>query len=362
MKKMLAILVVAVMLLSVALVGCGQEGGTTPESPAAESSAATEASTAPADDTSAAPADEGGIKDVAVLIKATDSDFWQYVLVGATNYAAENPDKVKVTTDGPPNESDIDQQVSILEQIISREPDAIVIASTSSDATVPAIEGAVAKGIPVITVDNKVNTDKVATLLATDNLKGGATAADTLVEKLKAEGKELKGKVGVISNMAGVQVLTDRDQGFIDRMKEIAPDIELIETVYVDGDMTKAMDAAADQISANDDLLGFFADNNTVGSGTARAITEAGKENDLVLVAFDSDPEEIKGLGTGAVDALILQDPYGMGYKGVEDALKAISGETLESYVDTGVTVVTKDNMDDEEIKGLLDPMTKKIG
>lgn len=362
MKKMLAILVVAVMLLSVALVGCGQEGGTAPESPAAESSAATEASTAPADDTSAAPADEGGVKDVAVLIKATDSDFWQYVLVGATNYAAENPDKVKVTTDGPPNESDIDQQVSILEQIISREPDAIVIASTSSDATVPAIEGAVAKGIPVITVDNKVNTDKVATLLATDNLKGGATAADTLVEKLKAEGKELKGKVGVISNMAGVQVLTDRDQGFIDRMKEIAPDIELIETVYVDGDMTKAMDAAADQISANDDLLGFFADNNTVGSGTARAITEAGKENDLVLVAFDSDPEEIKGLGTGAVDALILQDPYGMGYKGVEDALKAISGETLESYVDTGVTVVTKDNMDDEEIKGLLDPMTKKIG
>lgn len=363
MKKMLAIMVVAVMLLSVALVGCGQEGGTASQA-SAESSAAGEASQAPADDGAAseAPADNGEPKDVAVLIKATDSDFWQYVLIGATNYAAENPDKVKVTTDGPPNESDIDQQVSILEQIISREPDAIVIASTSSDATVPAIEDAVAKGIPVITVDNKVNTDKVATLLATDNLKGGATAADTLVEKLKAEGKELKGKVGVISNMAGVQVLTDRDQGFIDRMKEIAPDIELIETVYVDGDMTKAMDAAADQISANDDLLGFFADNNTVGSGSARAITEAGKENDLVLVAFDSDPEEIKGLGTGAVDALILQDPYGMGYKGVEDALKAIAGETLESYVDTGVTVVTKDNMDDEEIKGLLDPTIKKIG
>lgn len=355
MKKMLAILVAAVLVVGI-FAGCA------PATPAETSTAPSESAAAPSSDGDASTpaADEGGVKEIAVLIKATDSDFWQYVLVGAENYAKDNPDKVNVTTYGPPNESDIDQQVSILEQIISSGPDAIVIASTSSDATVPAIEDAVSKGIPVITVDNKVNTDKVSTLLATDNLKGGAAAADTLVEKIKADGKELKGTVGVISNMAGVQVLADRDQGFIDRMKEIAPDIKLLETVYCDADMTKAMNAASDQIAANDDLLGFFADNNTVGSGSARAITEKGKENDLILVAFDSDPEEIKGLGTGAVDALVLQDPYGMGYQGVEDALKAIAGEKLESYVDTGVTIVTKDNMDDEEIKGLLDPMTKK--
>lgn len=356
MKKMLAILVVAVLAVSI-FAGCAQEVPTASQS-AAPSEAA---STAPEGGASDAPAtDAGGVKEVAVLIKATDSDFWQYVLVGAENYAAENPDKVHVTTYGPANESDIDQQVSILEQIISSSPDAIVIASTSSDATVPAIEDAVSKGIPVITVDNKVKTDKVSTLLATDNLKGGAAAADTLVQMIKDSGKELKGTVGVLSNMAGVQVLADRDQGFIDRMKEIAPDVKLLETVYADADMTKAMNAAGDIIAANDDLLGFFADNNTVGSGTARAITEKGKENDLVLVAFDSDPEEIKGLGTGAVDALVLQDPFGMGYFGVEDALKVLAGETLESYVDTGVTIVTKENMDQEEIKGLLDPMTKK--
>lgn len=349
MKKMLAILVVVVLAISV-FAGCAQQA------PAASSAAATDDGGAKAD----AGATTDGVKEVAVLIKATDSDFWQYVLVGAENYAKENSDKVHVTTYGPASESDIEEQVSILEQIVSSAPDAIVIASTSSDATVPAIENAVSKGIPVITVDNKVKTDKVSTLLATDNLKGGAAAADTLVEKIKASGKELKGTVGVISNMAGVQVLADRDQGFIDQMKKIAPDVKLLETVYAEADMTKAMDAAADQIAANDDLIGFFADNNMVGSGTARAITEKGKENDLVLVAFDSDPEEIKGLGSGAVDALVLQDPYGMGYQGVEDALKVIAGEKLESYVDTGVTVVTKDNMDQEEIKGLLDPMTKK--
>lgn len=375
MKKVLTILTVTILLVSVLLVGCQQApapsaepAAAAPASEAPAESAAAPASEAPAESAAApaseapaaAPAASGEPADVAVLIKATDSDFWQYVLVGAENYAVENPDKVKVTTFGPPNEADIDQQVSILEQIISSEPDAIVIASTSSDATVPAIENAASKGIPVITVDNKVNTDAVSTLFATNNLVGGATAADTLVKMLQDAGKELKGSVGVISNMAGVQVLTDRDQGFIDRMKEIAPDVKLLETIYVDGDMTKAMNAAADIISANDDLLGFFGDNNTVGSGTARAISEKGKEDALVLVAFDSDPEEIKGLGTGAVDALILQDPFGMGYKGVDAALKALAGEKLESYIDTGVTVVTKDNMDQEEIKGLLDPFTKK--
>lgn len=375
MKKVLTILTVTILLVSVLLVGCQQApapsaepAAAAPASEAPASEAAAPASEAPAESAAApaseapaaAPAASGEPADVAVLIKATDSDFWQYVLVGAENYAVENPDKVKVTTFGPPNEADIDQQVSILEQIISSEPDAIVIASTSSDATVPAIENAASKGIPVITVDNKVNTDAVSTLFATNNLVGGATAADTLVKMLQDAGKELKGSVGVISNMAGVQVLTDRDQGFIDRMKEIAPDVKLLETIYVDGDMTKAMNAAADIISANDDLLGFFGDNNTVGSGTARAISEKGKEDALVLVAFDSDPEEIKGLGTGAVDALILQDPFGMGYKGVDAALKALAGEKLESYIDTGVTVVTKDNMDQEEIKGLLDPFTKK--
>ena len=118
--------------------------------------------------------------DVAVIIKATDSDFWQYVLVGARNYAAENPEDVRITEHGPPSEADIAQQVTILEDVIASGVDAIVIASTSSDASVPAIERAVEMGIPVITIDNRVNTDAVSSHLATDNRVGGAMAADKM--------------------------------------------------------------------------------------------------------------------------------------------------------------------------------------
>jgi ribose transport system substrate-binding protein len=299
--------------------------------------------------------------DIAVIIKATNSDFWQYVLVGARNYMAENPTVVKITTDGPPAETDIDQQVSLLEQIIERQPDAIVISPSSTDALVAGIEKATKAGIPVITIDNLANTDVAVSHLATNNLKAGGQAADEFIRHLKLAGKEPKGKVGIISALAGAQVIQDRDEGFVTRMKEIAPDIVLLPIQYVDNDMIKAMDVATSQMDANPDLVGFFADNNMTGDGVARAVIEKNRDKDLVVLAFDSDPEEIKGLESGAINALVLQDPYGMGYKGVDTAVKHLDGEKVEKLVDTGITIVTKENMKDKEIQGLLDPMTRKI-
>src|SRR5690554_6165740 len=95
--------------------------------------------------------------DIAVIVKATDSDFWQYVLIGALNAAVDY--LVNVTTYGPPSEVDIEQQIAILENVITRQPDAIVIASTSSEASVPALERAYDQGIVIITIDNAVRTD-----------------------------------------------------------------------------------------------------------------------------------------------------------------------------------------------------------
>jgi ribose transport system substrate-binding protein len=297
-------------------------------------------------------------KQIAVIIKATNSEFWQFVLVGARNYAKEHPG-VTVTTDGPPNEADIDQQVSILENVISRKPDGIVIASTSSDATVPAIEKAVAQGIPVVTIDNRVKTDKVASFLATNNIQGGKLAAQELVNQMKAAGHPVKGKVALISSMAAVQVLVDRDTGFQQGMKEYAPDITVLPPRYTNNDVFVAVNTAHDLLLSNPDLVGIFADNNTTGDGTARTITEAGKQDSIVAVAFDSDPQEVEALKSGALKALVVQDPYGMGYNGVDSVLKAIAGEKLPAYVDTGAYVITKDNMDQPKYKDLLNPMAR---
>jgi ribose transport system substrate-binding protein len=299
--------------------------------------------------------------NIALLIKATDSDFWQYVIIGAVNYGLDNPGKVKVSWYGPKSEADIEKQVANLEDIISKKPDAIVIASTSSDSTVPALEKAIDQGIVVVTIDNKVNSDKIPAFLATNNKVGGALCADQLVTNLKAKGVPLKGTVGLVSAMAGILALADRDEGFRDRMKAIAPNVNVLETRFTDNDIAKALAAAEDiDTSQGDKLIGIFADNNHTGDGVARMITERNLGNKIVAVAYDSDPEEVSALRTGALKALILQDPYGMGYKGCAAALTLIEGGTVPKYVDTGVVAVTQANMDDKKILDLLDPTRLK--
>lgn len=295
-------------------------------------------------------------KEIAVIVKATDSDFWQTVLKGAKKAEADLGGKVKVTTYGPPSEKDVDQQVSILENVISKLPDGIVLASISSDASVPMIEKAAEQGIPVVLIDNRVKTDRFVSFLATDNKKGGALAADKLVEAIKASGKELKGQVGIISAMAGVQVLIDRDTGFIERLKEIAPEVKPMKIRYVDNDITKAVAATEDILTNNPDVLGFFADNNHTGVGVARVITERNLKEKVPVVAYDADKEEINALQSGAIDALIVQDPFGMGYKGVMNVLSAIEGKSVDKEVDTGATAVTMENFNKPEIQQLLFP------
>lgn len=293
--------------------------------------------------------------DIAVIVKATDSDFWQQVLIGART-ADRQFDHITIREYGPVSEADIQGQVAILENVITSRPDAIVIASTSSDATIPAIERAYDMGIKIILIDNLVHTEKYHSFLATDNIVGGGLAAEQFVKFLQDAGKPLKGKVGLISAMAGVQVLIDRDTGFITRLAEIAPELEILPTRYVDNDIPTALAAAEDIITSTPDLVGFFADNNHTGVGVGRAIAERNLGDELVLIAFDSDPEEINALKEGAIDALVVQDPFGMGYYGVLSAVDAIEGKELPRYVDTGVVVVTRENFNDAEIQHLLFP------
>lgn len=296
--------------------------------------------------------------EIAFIVKATDSDFWQYTIVGAKNAEHDLQGLINITTYGPPSEADIDQQIAILENVVNTKPDAIVISSTSSDAPSLILDNAYEQGIKIILIDNFVYDTRYNSFLATNNEVGGALAADKLVQFLKEKGKPLKGKVGLVSAMAGVQVLVDRDIGFKERLSEIAPELEILPTIYVDNDIAKAANATEDLLVAYDDLVAIFADNNHTGDGVARVIELQGLEEEVVAVAYDSDPQEIEALRSGALDALIVQDPHGMGYKGVMFAFMAIHDEPLPEYFDTGVYVVTQENLDDS--MWILDPYSRQ--
>ena len=297
-----------------------------------------------------------GPYEFIVIIKATDSEFWQQMVTGAQAAADEMGDQVSIDVQGPPSESDIEQQVSILENAVSQQPDGILLASTSSDATVPIVERSMNQDTPVVLVDNQINTDQYVSFLATDNEEAGAKAADAFVEFAEEDAGSTQGQLGLIGALAGVQVLEARDQGFIDRINEIAPDIEILGPRYVNNDITQAASTAEDMLTANPDLLGFFADNNMTGNGVARVVSQRNLGDQKAVVAFDADEQEVNALENGNIDALVVQDPYLMGFRGINFLVDDLQGREVPKNVNTGSTVVTQENFNDPEIQGLLFP------
>lgn len=284
-----------------------------------------------------------GKTEIALIIKATDSGFWQKVIEGGEAFDADNAG-VNVTVYGPASEADIEEAIGILENVVESRPDAIVIATNAGEGAVPAVDNAVSQGIPVITVDTKIPTE-VTSHLATDNVLGGKLAAEAMVDFFKEYNIEMKGTVAIVAAVAGVDTIIERDGGFIEKLSELAPGIKILDPRYVDNDIAKSMTTAEDLITTYDDLIGIYADNNHTGDGVAKAIEQAELQDKVMVVAFDDDEDEIIALREGIIKTLIIQDQYNMGYSGCAYAVKALNGETLPSFVDTGVKVTKKEDL-----------------
>jgi len=281
--------------------------------------------------------------EIALVVKSVNSEFWQNMLQGGEDFDGEN-ENVNVTPYGPDSETDIEGAITILENVVTSGPDAIVIASQSGEGAVPSVDDAMSQGIPVITTDTIIPTD-VISHLATDNLAGGRTAADAMVEALDANGIE---KSGTIIIMHVVECDTDRlrGEGFDERMGEIAPDITIVHSRYTNDEVAEAMTCTEESITAYDDLIGIFGIDYNIGEGIALAIEQAGIQDEIMIIAFDDSEAEIEALKKGVIKALIVQDPYNMGYKGCTLIVDYLNGETVAEYVDTGVKVVKKEDVE----------------
>ncbi len=288
---------------------------------------------------------------IAVVPKGTTQEFWLTVKAGAD--AAGKETKSKIIWRGPAKETDVAGQITIIENFINQKVDAIVMAACDSKALIPVVEKAVKSGVTVVTIDSGIDKPIAASFVATDNIEGARKAADELA-KLIGE----KGKVGLIPFVPGAATSTMREQGFKEGIAKY-PNIKLVATLYSQSDVSKGIAVTEDMLTAHPDLAGIFAANEGGAVGCARALDQKKVAGKVKLVAFDASPAQIDALKRGTIQALIVQNPFKMGYEGVKTAVASIAGEKVPARIDTGVTVITKENMDTPEARKLLYPLQK---
>lgn len=239
-----------------------------------------------------------------------------------------------------PDKKDDAQQIERINNAIADGADAIMIAANGKDSVSATLEEAKNEGIKIIYVDSPANIEGEATF-ATDNFKAGQLAAEEMIKSLKENNIE-SGKIGVVNFNSSANTAIQRDEGFRDAMKKTK--FEVLETQYSDGDANKSQDIADNYIT--DGVVGIFAANEGSTVGVGNSIK--GSKNEVIGVGFDKSDAILSLIKDGSLKATMSQKPDDMGYQGVKAAIKAINGEKIdEKIVDTGVTAITKENIDE---------------
>ena len=284
---------------------------------------------------------------IPVISKGFQHQFWQAVKAGSEQAAKDL--NVDITFEGPESEAMVDKQYEMIQAALAKNPAALCLAAVDSKAMIPLLEEAKAKGIPVIGFDSGVDSDIPLSTATTDNIAAAGLAADKMAELIGGSGK-----VAVLVHDQTSRTGIDRRDGFLNRMKEKYPDIEIVNVDYGAGDHLKSTDIAKAIVQANPDLKGYFGANEGSIIGVLNAVKELGKEGKIVVIGYDSGQQQLDAIMSGAEAGAITQNPVGIGYKCVEAAVKAINGETLPKIIDTGFFWYDKTNIDSAEIKPLL--------
>jgi ribose transport system substrate-binding protein len=304
---------------------------------------------------SAKPPASSSSLTIAMIPKGTTHTFWQSIHAGANRAAKELG--VEVIWRGPLREDDRDSQVSEVEGFISRGVSGIVLAPLDEAALVGPVNDAMSKKIPVVIFDSGLKGDNYVSFVATDNVKGGQLGGERLIEAMGG-----KGKVVLLRYAEGHDSTTKREEGFLAAMKA-HPSVQIISSnQYVGTDVEEAYKRTESILSSyrkpdgSLSIDGIFCANESSSFAAMRVLKDNGWAGKLHFVGFDSSDNLVKGLQDGTLDGLVLQDPVKMGYLAIKTLVAHIKGEPVERRIDTGVQVVTRENMDQPAMKQLVHP------
>jgi len=290
--------------------------------------------------------------EIAVIVKTTNSNFWQNVNKGAADAMKEKEQAgFTMTFQGPEAEAKIADEVNMVENAVNRKVAGIVLAPSDPEALVPAVKKAWEAKIPVVILDSLLadsGKDYYKAFLATDNKVAGELCAKALIDKI---GKE--GKIAVMSYVAGVGSEIGRVGGFKDYIAKNSK-LQIVGTYYSQAQMATALNQTTDVLAANADLKGIFGANEPTAIGMGRALVQSGKAGKVVAIGFDGNQDLQNFVKDGTIAAIAVQGSYQMGYMGVKTVVQALQGKSVPKFVNTGVVMVTKENIDKPEAKNVL--------
>jgi len=283
---------------------------------------------------------------IPLVSKGFQHQFWQAVKQGAEKAADE--EGVRITFEGPDNETMVDRQIDMLSAALANKPAAIGFAALDSQAAIPLLRQAQEAGIPVVAFDSGVDSDIPVATATTNNVAAAGLAADKMAEKIGG-----KGKVAVVAHDQTSRTGIDRRDGFVNRIGEKYPDIEIVTIQYGQGDHLKSTEVTKAILTANPDLKGIFGTNEGSAIGVVNGVQELGTK-DLVIIGYDSGKAQKDAIKSGLMAGAITQNPVGIGYETVKAAVAAVNGKDVPALIDTGFFYYDASNIDDPEIAAVL--------
>lgn len=288
-----------------------------------------------------------GKLQIAVIPKGTTHVFWQSIHRGALKAGEETG--AEIFWNGPDREGDREKQIQIVEDFITRKVSGIVLAPNDSSALVPTVEKVAASGMPCVIIDSAIETDKYVSFVATDNYQGGVIAAKRMGEILGGSGKVI-----MIKYAPGSASTVARENGFSDTIAKEFPGLAVVDSKYGLDTVETSLQATEDLLTKNTQVDGLFACNESTATGALRALQSSGRVGKIKMVGFDAGALCIEALRKGDIDSLVVQNPYKMGYEGVKTLVEKLQGKEVPKRIDTGVKLITKENIDTPEIQALL--------
>ena len=341
MKKIFGIIALVALTVAVASLGCKKEGAQDGQAGRAE-------------------------YQIAVIPKGTTHVFWKSIHAGAVKAEKELQAAgvdIEIIWKGPLKEDDRESQIKVVEDFVTRGVKGIVLAPLDDAALRMPVKEAVNSNIPVVIIDSGLKSEDYTSFVATHNYTGGRKGGERLAEILGG-----KGKVVMLRYQEGSASTMNREKGFLDVLKEEYPDIEVVSSNQYGGATTESAFSTSESLlaaqnAASDGVQGIFTPNESTTFGMLLALRKANLAGKIKFIGFDASDKLVDGVKQGHLSALVLQDPFKIGYLAVKTMNRVLRKEKVEARIDTGSTLVTKGNLEDPKVKALIKPdLAKWLG